>query len=86
MLPERSYGQRAQDDEDHRLAMCGLSFDARLEDELEDFKQRHYDFQFFASGHPQAQPLQTRSGTKGVGGETPPHRRHALGPTPLSIA
>lgn len=47
-LPERTPAQRMQDDEDHRQAMCGLSFDARSEHELEDRIYQYHDFKFFA--------------------------------------
>jgi len=41
----RSPAQRAQDDEDERLLMCGLLEEPeRLADDWEEFCSRHYDF------------------------------------------
>jgi hypothetical protein len=49
-MPERTMHQRIQDDEDHRLAMCGDleadRDDPRVRFEREDFEQGKYDFIF----------------------------------------
>jgi hypothetical protein len=52
-MSDHSYAQSLQDDENHRLALCGLSFDARVEHELEDQASRHFDFIFTQGAPPQ---------------------------------
>jgi hypothetical protein len=81
-MSDRTYAQRLQDDEDHRLAICGDleadRGDLRVRFEVEDFEQGKYD-SIFAPGHPQAHPPQARSGADGSGRET---AGRAVGPGP----
>lgn len=73
-MSDRTYAQRLRDDEDHQLAMCGLTLDARDHHELEDHMYQHHDFKFFAPTPPRA-----RSGADGSGRET---AGRAVGPGP----
>jgi hypothetical protein len=81
----RSMAQRMQDDEDHRLAMCGLTFDARLDLELEDFEVRAHDFQIFASGRRDPAPHDAKRGQGAWEGSGPHRSSRALAPPPTSI-
>jgi hypothetical protein len=83
-MSDRNMAQRMQDDEDHRLALCGLSFDARFEHELEDQASQHYDF-IFASGRRDPAPPDAKRAQDVWEGSGPHRSSHVLGPPPTSI-
>lgn len=83
-MSERTYAQGLQDDEDHRLALCGLAPDVRLDWELEDQLSRFHDFEFFASGRRDPAPTM-RSGLA-AGRKRHNPRRSAASPPPLSTS